>query len=178
MEEIVLAPHTRMQIGATSFDHPTLTFLHDYWNRKRGDREMPSRGDIVPSEFRQYLNWVLLADVLPEMKDFRYRLVGGLVADYFKVTGTNMTLREVFTPFGEAIMKTTLFIYRKAASGHVPVRVVGQAKWDGGGLEAYETVYLPLSDDGKNTNMIFSGFVFDKGVVLTNRAVEREYGPR
>ncbi len=176
MEEIELAPHTRMQVGATAFGHQTLTFLYEYWNSKRGDRTMPSRHDIVPADLKQHLSWVLLADVLPEMKDFRYRLVGGLVADYFKIAGTNRTLRAIFAPFGEATMKTTLFIYRTVARGHVPVRLIGQAKWDGKSLEAYETVYLPLSDDDQATNMIFSGFVFDKTAVLTNRAVERERG--
>ncbi len=177
MEEIELAPHTRMQIGADRFDHPTLTFLHDYWNTKRGARAMPSRSDIAPSELRQHLNWVFLADVLPEMTDFRYRLVGGLVEEYFGTSGANSTLREVFARFGEGTVKTTLFIYRKAASGQVPVRLIGQSKWDGRDLEAFETVYLPLSDDGQTTNMLLSGFVFDRETVLNNRAIQREHGP-
>lgn len=177
MEEIELAPHTRMQIGADRFDHPTLTFLHKYWNDKRGDRAMPSRSEIAPSELRQHLNWVFLADVLPDMADFRYRLVGGLVEQYFGTSGANMTLREVFARFGEATLKTTLYIYRKAAKAQVPVRLIGQSKWDGDKLEAFETVYLPLSDDGETTNMILSGFVFDRDTVLTNRAIEREHSP-
>jgi hypothetical protein len=178
MEEIALSPDTLMQVGATSFDHPTLSFLYEYWERKRGNRKMPSRRDIIPSDLKHHLSWVLLADAMPELTDFRYRLVGSLVADYFKVNGTDLTLRQVFAPFGEATMKTVLYIYRKAVSGQSPVRLIGRAKWDGTNLEAYETVYLPLSENGQTANMIFSGFVFDREMVLINRAVEREHGPR
>ncbi len=142
MEEFILDANTRMQIGAANFNHPALTFLHDYWNRKRGSRNMPSRSDIVPSELRQYLPWILLADVLPEMKDFRYRLVGSLITSYFGTEGGGKTLREVFSQFGETTVRGILRVYRKAASGHVPVRLTGQADWNGKGLEAYETVYL------------------------------------
>ncbi|HEY5336647.1 MAG TPA: PAS domain-containing protein [Rhizomicrobium sp.] len=175
MQEIVLAHHTRMQIGANVFSHPTLTFLHDYWNAKRGDRKMPARKDVSPSDLRQHLGWIFLADVLPDADDFRYRLVGNLVGSYFGLNGTHQTLREVFAPFGRETVEGTLLIYRKVVSGQLPVRVTGQTNWDGKGLEPYETVYLPLSDDGQTANMILSGFVFDKDAVLMNRAIAAEH---
>ncbi len=177
MEEIELSPLSRMQIGATQFNHPTLTFVHEYWTRKRGERRMPSRGDIVASELKQHLGWVLLADVLPGMADFRYRLIGSLIAAYFEADGTNRTIRETFSPYGEPAVKGTLYIYRKAASRCLPVRVMGQADWLHDGVEPFESVYLPLSNDDENVNMILSAFVFDKDAVLINRAIAREHLP-
>ena len=176
MKEIKLAQHTLMQIGATNFEHPTLTFVHDYWEAKRGDRMMPARRNINPSEMRHHLGWLFLADVLPDADDFRYRLVGNLVASYFGTNGTNKTLREMFAPFGAETLEGTLFIYRKVVSERTPVRVTGQANWDGKGLEPFETVYLPLSDDGVSVNMIMSAFVFSKDAVLTKRAISAEQG--
>ena len=176
MEEIVLSEHSRMQIDSTEYNHPTLTFLHDYWNLKRGDRKMPSRGDIVPSEMKQHLGWILLAEILPERVDFRYRLIGGLIAAYFGENGTNKTITETFSRFGEAAVKGTLYVYRKTATCGVPVRVMGKADWLRHGVEPFESVYLPLSNDGQNPNMILSAFVFDKDAVLMNRAVAREHG--
>lgn len=176
MEEISLAPHTVMQIGAAEFHHPTLTHLHEYWNRKRGERNMPSRTEIAPSDLKQHLPWILLADVLPEMKDFRYRLVGGLVGIYFRGAKPNQTVRETFAPFGDPVVKTILYIYRTTATRQAVVRVAGEANWDGNGLEAFETIYLPLSNNGEVANVILSAFVFDKDAVLINRAIQREHG--
>lgn len=176
MKEVVLAHHTTMQIGASIFGNPTLSFLYDYWDSKRRGRQMPARKDINPSDFRQHLSWIFLADVLPEMQDFRYRLVGNLVANYFGLNGTNQTLRQVFAAFDQETMDGTLFIYRTVAREKVPVRVTGKANWNGKGLEEFETVYLPLSDDGETTNMILSAFVFNREAVLLNRAVAAENG--
>lgn len=178
MQEILLGSHTRVQIDAEAFNHPTLTFLHDYWQNKRAGRKMPARKDINPSDLRHHLSWIFLADVLAGGANFRYRLVGNLVANYFGSNGTNRTLTEVFEPYGKETTDGTLFIYRKVVREGVPLRVTGQANWDGMGLEQFETVYLPLSDCGETVNMIMSAFVFDKNAVLTNRAVAAEHGHR
>lgn len=176
MKVIDLSPHTQLQIGASAFDSPVLTAVHAYWNTRRGNRQMPARKDIQPSDLRQHLGWLFLADVLPDMEDFRYRLVGQMVGAYFGIEGTNQTLKGVFARFGKLSVDTTLYIYRKAVTSKQPLRLTGQANWDGNGLEPYETVYLPLSDDDNSVNIILSAFVFDKDTVLMNRAIAREHG--
>jgi hypothetical protein len=77
-------------------DNPVLQFFLHYWNEKRGARSMPSRADIVPREIKPYLGWVCLLDALPGCTDFRYRLVGSFVAEYFLGDGTGRTVNEAF----------------------------------------------------------------------------------
>src|SRR5689334_21377806 len=48
-----------------------------YWDRKRDGRCMPARRDLDPLlEIPRLLPWVMLADVLRDPLDFRYRLIG------------------------------------------------------------------------------------------------------
>ena len=53
-----------------------LQSFYDYWDQRRGDRAMPARGDIGPTEMRPYLGMVMLVDVVPDKRRFVYRLVG------------------------------------------------------------------------------------------------------
>jgi hypothetical protein len=41
-------PGVGAEANPTRLKHPALAFLLDYWRHKRGDRLMPSRGDIRP----------------------------------------------------------------------------------------------------------------------------------
>jgi hypothetical protein len=50
------------------------------------------------------------------------------------------------------------------------VHVFGKNDWMGQGYEEFESLYLPLSDDGMVCNVILTAFVFDRARVLVNRA--------
>ncbi|HEX7968313.1 MAG TPA: PAS domain-containing protein, partial [Stellaceae bacterium] len=75
--------HVGAEVDPAHLDHPTLAFLRAYWESKRRGRHMPSRADIDPIEMKAHLGWIVLADVLPRLADFRLRLVGTLVTQYF-----------------------------------------------------------------------------------------------
>ena len=66
--------------------------LVSYWNRLRGDAEMPLRHDIDPFDLHPSLGWVMLMDRQPCGSDFTFRLVGTRVADLY---GHDMTGRSV-----------------------------------------------------------------------------------
>jgi hypothetical protein len=91
-----------------SIDNPTLDFFIRYWNEKRGGRAMPSRASFEMREIKDYVGWICLLNALPDFRDFRYRLVGSRVADYFLGDGTGKTIREVFSgadkPLGQAML--------------------------------------------------------------------------
>ena len=74
---------TVAQANPTHFDHPTCVFLRSYWESKRAGRALPSRSDISPAQLKEHLGWVMILDVLPGERDFRYRLIGTLVTQYF-----------------------------------------------------------------------------------------------
>jgi hypothetical protein len=157
-------------------DHPTLAAIYAYWNEKRGPRKMPSRNEIRPSELREHLGWVIMADVLPGGQEFRYRLIGTLVTQYFLAETTGKTVSEAFARMGETVSNAVLSVMRIVARDGVPVRAHGNADAFGAGFEEFDALFLPLSDDGEAVNVILHAFVFDKPDVLMARQIAKANG--
>lgn len=65
---------------------------YEYWNTKRGDRSMPSRADIDPSEIRDLLPGIILVDVAHDPTRLTYRLVG---TDEVEARGSDPTGGDV-----------------------------------------------------------------------------------
>src|SRR5258707_4581777 len=118
-------PGTVAEENPQAFVHPTCGFLRAYWEQKRGDRAMPSRADISPVQLKDHLGWVMMLDVLPGARDFRFRLIGTLVTQYFFVDNTGRTVMEAFAPNGEAIAKGVNAVFRKVARDKVVRRTAG-----------------------------------------------------
>jgi len=156
---------TSVDICPVRIEHPTLAAIHDYWDAKRGGRAMPARADINPPQLREHLGWIILVDVLPDLSDFRYRLVGTKVARYFGSDGTGQTISEAFRQYGAGAIKGVQAVHRKAARDKVAVAARGEAAWLADGFDYFDSIYLPLSDDGETVNMILSAFVFDYTIV-------------
>lgn len=167
-------PNVRFEDNPAHLAHPTLASLKDYWDAKRGNRLMPARADLRPADIREHLPWIVLIDVLP--KDFRYRLIGTLITEYFKTDATGLTVREAWAPQGEEGIQGMLSILRDVMQKRIPVRCYGETGWNTIGLEKFDALYLPLSDDGQNVNMIFHVFVFNRPEVLLARQIERDAG--
>jgi len=164
------------EVDPQQFAHPTLAFLKQYWDAKRGDRRMPSRADIKPSEIKDHLGWVMMVEVLPDLVDFRYRLIGTLVTQYFLEDSTGKTVSEAFGGRADVAVKAVIAMFRKTARDCLPLRAFGDAGWIAPGFEEFETVCLPLSDDGQTCNMILHAFVFNRERVMLAREIARANG--
>lgn len=164
------------QINPATLEHQTLAFLMNYWNAKRGERAMPSRGDIRASDLKEHLGWVMIVEVLPQMADFRYRLIGTLVTQYFLSDGTGKTVTEIYAKDNPLAGKGITAIFRKCARDKCIVRAFGEAGWIGEGFEQFDCLTLPLSDDGETVHMLLHAFVFDRPSVLMAREVARANG--
>ncbi len=167
------------EISPSVLENETLAFLQKYWNGKRGARAMPTRADIKASEMKEHLGWVILMEVLPDLSDFRYKLIGTLVNQYYLGDSTGKTVREAFfAERGEGAVKAVQAMFRKCARDHVVVRSFGDAGWIGAGFEKFDCICLPLSDDGATVNMILHAFVFDRETVMLSREIARANGGR
>lgn len=164
------------EIDPRELTHPTLAFLRRYWDAKRGSRPMPSRADIHPSEMKEHLGWVLMIEVFPDLSEFRYKLIGTLVTQYFLSDATGKTVSEAFARHGPAAIKAVKAVLRKTARDKVPMRAFGEAGWVAPGYEQFDALYLPLSDNGETVNMILHGFVFDRQAVMIAREIARSNG--
>lgn len=164
------------EIDPRELTHPTLAFLRRYWDEKRGQRSMPSRRDIHPPELKEHLGWILMIEVFPDLSDFRYKLIGTLITQYFLTDATGKTVSEAFARYGPVTIKAVQALLRKTARDKIPMRAFGNAGWIAPGFEQFDAIYLPLSDDGETVNMILHGFVFDRPSVLMAREIARAHG--
>ena len=170
------ALETIAEENPSHFVHPTCVFLRSYWESKRGNRAMPSRADISPSQLKEHLGWVMILEALPGQRDFRYRLIGTLVTQYFSSDSTGRTVMEAFEPSGEAVARSVNSVFRKVARDRVVMRTAGDAGWLAEGMEEFEAIYLPLSDDGETVTHILHAFVCDRDRMLLSRQIARLNG--
>jgi hypothetical protein len=168
------------EINPATLENETLAFLQRYWNEKRGTRAMPSRADIKASEMREHLGWMMLVEALPDFSEFRYKLMGTLVAQYFLGDSTGKTVAEAFENASrpEVTAKAVRAMFRKCAREQIIIHCFGDAGWIGRGYESFDCICLPLSDNGETVNMILHAFTFDKSSVLLSREVARANGGR
>jgi hypothetical protein len=134
-----------------------LRALFDYWQGKRGDREMPARGDIDPVEIPSLLPIVGLVDVLDGGARFRYRLMGTELAQMDGHDPTGRFLDEAL-PDGK-YADYVIGLFREVAVERRPL--YGESDFLGrDGVERQvRRLLMPLSDDGQVVDMIFGGQV-------------------
>ncbi|MEI9996176.1 MAG: PAS domain-containing protein [Rhizomicrobium sp.] len=155
-------------------DNPILDFFLTYWAAKRGTRAMPSRADIAPADLKEHLGWLCFLDVLPEREDFRFRLIGSRVADYFLADATGHTVREAYgaAKAGSIATDSVLWILRKTCASRTPLRVTGGGgEWRGHYFPDYDALYLPLSENGATANMVMCIFTFHYQAYLKTRSL-------
>lgn len=128
----------------------------DYWSDKRRAESLPGRADIDPLAFVWALGYVSLYDVLPD-GDFRIRLDGSRVAEFF---GADLTGRNASQhPQGEMadLIRGTL---RRVAALRLPLvqqrEIQMQARY-----WRYESLTLPLADDGLQVDSLVCVFDFE-----------------
>ena len=140
----------------TDVESPTLRRFFQYYLEKKGDRAFPARADLDPVEFSYALGDVTLVDVHHDPLNFSFRLDGSRHVERFGFDLTGRSLDEF--PYPE--MRQAIFDSYKDVIDHREPRryfrdLESQGRWF-----RYETLLLPLSDDGRTINMIVSVISF------------------
>jgi hypothetical protein len=133
-----------------SIEHPDLRTLYDYWRERRGSRRWPARADINPVELKFALGNLSLIDVSRDPLRFTFRLVGTLFAQRVGEDFTGKTVDDIPDPGYRAEINAA---YRKIAETGEPSSSLGERVLDGE-PRRFETLRVPLSDDGKTVSMI------------------------
>jgi hypothetical protein len=150
-------------------EEPVLAFFLSYWQRKLGGRDFPLVTDFVPREVRSNLRWVVLIDALPDYADFRYRLVGSSVCEYFLGDGTGKTVREAFA-INSGLAEGIIQLCRRACVLGRPIRCTGPSAIVADMFfPNYDSLYLPYSTDGKKADRLVNTFVFNYGAIREKR---------
>jgi hypothetical protein len=127
--------------------------LADYWEKLRGNRSMPARRDIDPTEIWSLVPHVHLSEWHTNPDKVRYRLAG---TELVAVIGREVSGRWLSDLHpSPADIEETLGIYRMAAGRRQPLfgRSVGTSQRMG--VDSFEWVLCPLSDhDAEVTHFI------------------------
>lgn len=150
----------RLELDPTlAFTHESLVTVKRYWDRKRGDRPMPARADIDPLEMPEQLGWIILTEVIGPPLRFRYRLVGSAVTAGIGRDSTGKYLDEIYpAPNYKDIVSSFCWV----VSNRRPVRVVGDLWFTRRNWLYFESLDLPLSQNGMDVNMILTRAVIEK----------------
>jgi hypothetical protein len=135
-----------------------LAFFLDYWRMKKTEDRLPLHQDFAPSHVRRLLPLVIMADALPDLSDFRYRVIGSKICRYFLADSTGRTVSQAFENY-QQLGQETLWLYRRACVRRYPLCLKGPAiHLPGIFFPAYEALYLPYSGDGKAANRVLNVF--------------------
>lgn len=128
-----------------------------YWNAKRGARLMPRRADIDPFELRRHLPYLSLLEVVrPEAElDFRFRLLGTEITGHLGRDSTGKTVREVYTLADPELLRWMLDSCTAVVEKKLPVLAHGTLRAVAKEFISFDTLLLPLSEDGEEVNMLF-----------------------
>ena len=147
-------PPGEFPVGMLPIEHPELAQLYRYWDRKRGDRAMPARRDILPEEIGGLLGNLFMVDVVREdgYTRFRYRVVGSAL--------TAVMDQELAGKFIDQMP----FLYRKfALPAYREILRVGRPTYkqtnafEGWLVIRYKRLLLPLSSDGQQIGVVMGG---------------------
>jgi hypothetical protein len=130
-----------------------------YWSGKKGDRPVPIRADIDPSEITVLLPHVLLVDIERSPLRFRYRLTGTEFARGYGIELTGRYLDEL--DLNEHQHEITQDYAHAADTGEPSCSTLEYTRKDGRHIR-YERLILPLSSDGKSIDILIGGCVFDQ----------------
>ncbi len=162
---MALEPNSlKVEVAPTSLANPILDYFLSYWHQKRCGAVMPSRASIRPNDLKVHMGWVILLDALPDYADFRYRLVGSRVTEYFLGDATGRTVREAYADAQapESFANEVVRLHRAVCRKQVPIHVHGGfGEWKRRVYPNFDALYLPLSDDGHTANKVLNAFIFD-----------------
>jgi hypothetical protein len=137
--------------------HADLRRLLDYWNRKRGNRLCPCRGDIDPIDLRFMLDRIALTEVHENPRRYRLRLVGTWWHRLLGFESTGMWMED--WPHANQ-HRITIEFYQALLAGRQPRFKRRDAMIDDRLLQ-YEIMLLPLSEDSLRISMILTGIGAD-----------------
>ena len=131
--------------------HAAVRALYEYWDGKRGDRRMPARHDIDPTEFVAHLPGIMLVDVVADERRYVYRLVGTREVE---ARGQDPTGHPVGEKFHGSSRENVLSNYDRVCRERRPVFDDYHFTAPGGRLLDEQAIFLPLSADGETVNQI------------------------
>jgi len=156
-----------------TIDHPILEFFLAYWRGKRGTALVPACSAFNSREIGARLPWVTVVDALPDYADFRYRVIGSHIDEYFVVSATGKTVTDAFADVSAPWGRLVISMLQKTCIARAPIRLTGpEFVVNERYYPDYDTIYLPFSSDGEHPDRVINAFVFNPRKIRGPRAPE------
>ncbi len=136
------------------FRSDNLRQLHRYWDEKRAGRAMPQRPDIDPTEIPTLLSHIALIGVETDPRRLYYRLIGTHIT---QALGRDHTGKYFDEAFRGLMLEDITRVYDGVIVSRAPIRYSGKALYSKNEYRDYESVHLPLSQDGETVSVIMVG---------------------
>jgi hypothetical protein len=121
--------------------------LHDYWLRMRGDRLMPRRQDIDPVEIWSLLPYIHVSEWHTNPDGVLFRIAG---TEIVATAGHEYRGRWLHEILPDAIdLEQIMSLYYRVVATRIPIFGRTDSSTVRLGVEFFEWVLCPLSDDGK-----------------------------
>jgi len=121
--------------------------LHDYWLKVRGDRLLPSRKDIDPLEFWKLLPYVHMSEWHTNPDGVFYRIAGTEIVATAGQEFRGRWLSDFQTDPDD--LQQIMSLYYRVVATRVPIFGRTDSSTLRLGVEFFEWILCPLSDDGK-----------------------------
>lgn len=142
--------------GKGRMKHHVTRALHDYWDRLRGPRLAPDRGEIEPADIRGILGDTFILEVVEEndTPDFRFRLAGTRVCALY---GRELKGRSFLPLWSPKRDRDTVRTLLEAVATDAAAAVVGiDAQTDHERVLACEVLLLPIRQGQGYTRILGS----------------------
>jgi hypothetical protein len=93
------------------------------WNEKRGPRALPLRKEVDPVELQKHLGSLNMIECLPDLADFRYRLIGTNVVQAYGRDSTGKTVRQLYADTDAEYCDFLLHAYHEVATRKIIGRI-------------------------------------------------------
>lgn len=138
--------------------HPKLQALHVFWERKRGSRPLPARGELDVIDLWPWLGNLMLIEVENGGADYLYRVYGTVIADYFNRDLTGRRTSSL-TPDVQTVVRAE---YNQAISGARPI-IIHRARSVQQRRVRASKLILPLGPDCGSADHLLVGLYLANG---------------
>ena len=135
--------------------HDVLKDIFHYWQVMKDERAMPSRADLNPADIVSLLPHISLVDVEHETKRYKIRLVGTETVRALGADITGKYLDEL--PRIEQHLKAR---YDWLVEKKAPYLIYDKLKWSQKSFLDFCSVGMPLSNNGRDVDIIMYGSCF------------------
>jgi hypothetical protein len=129
-----------------------LVELLAWWTARCGARPMPSRADFEVSELKPWLGNIHLIDVEEGGAEFRYRVYGSNIAQYFGRDLTGLTTAVARSATRDIVRSEYMTVVRERRP-----MLVQRERSIAGRDTPVERLILPLSADGAGVDKLMVG---------------------